>query len=133
MNEAELLLIHIAQSHLIQDKHFSMWRRQFDMYLDDEKVWRCRGRLHHADIPTSARYPVMLPRDHHLTRLVVLNAHTKVHHSGPKDNHNRKEVQILDSERTVPGENVIRKCNTCRRIEGPHYRVPPPPPLPDYL
>ena len=42
------------------------------------------------------------PRDHHLTRLVVLNAHTKVHHSGPKD---RNQVQILDSERTVPGEN----------------------------
>ena len=132
MNEAELLLIHIAQSHLIQDKHFSMWRRQFDMYLDDEKVWRCRGRLHHADIPTSARHPVMLPRDHHLTRLVVLNAHTKVHHSGPKDTITeiRSRYWIVRGRSLV--RMIIRKCNTCRRIEGPHYRVPPPPPLPDY-
>ena len=129
---AETVLIRSAQSRLPHEKCFPMWQRQFDMYLDDDKVWRCRGRLHHANVPPSAKHPVMLPRDHHLTRLIVLNPHVRVQHSGTKDT----LTEISSRYWIVRGQSLVRmliwKCVVCRRIEGPHYQIPPPPPLPDY-
>ena len=124
-------MIRIAQRRLPQEKHFLLWRRQFDMYLDDDKVWRCRGRIHHANIPQSVRHPVMLPRDHYFTRLIVLNAHTRVHHSGTRDTITeiRSRYWIVRGRSQV--RMLIRKCVVCRHKKGSHYQVPPPP-LPDY-
>ena len=108
----------IVQGQLTQEKHFPMWRRQFDLYLDDDKMWRCRGRLHHVNLPQSTRHPAMLPIDHHLTKLIVLNAHTRVHHSGTKDT----LTEIRSRYWIVRGRSLVRmlikRCVVCRRIEG---------------
>ena len=129
MNEAEQLLIHIAQSHLIQDKHFSMWNDDnltctslmTRRYGDAELVYIMQK------IPTSARHPVMLPRDHHLTRdRRVECSHKGTRYSGPEGYHNRNQVQILDSERTVPGEEDNKEMQYLSTYGRPMvmYRVP---------
>ena len=43
----------------------SDWRAQFMLYLDNEGVWRCGGRLGHSDLPYHTRYPILLPRTHY--------------------------------------------------------------------
>ena len=42
----------------------------------------CGGRLANADIPYSTKYPLLLPRDHPLTPLVINDAYKRILHNG---------------------------------------------------
>lgn len=44
---------------------------QLDLYLDDDLVIRCRGRLLNAVISSAAQNPVLLPKNTDLTRLII--------------------------------------------------------------
>ena len=48
-------------------------------------MWRCGGRLANAEIPYAVKYPILLPKSHPLTRLIVTQAHERVFHNGVKE------------------------------------------------
>ena len=79
---AEMLWIIESQTSLLKDKNFGNWKKQFGLFLGDNGIWRCQGRITNADIPYSTKYPIFLHKDHHLTRLFMLNAHQRVLHNG---------------------------------------------------
>ena len=44
--------------------------------LDEDGVLRCDGRLCYADcLPWETRYPIILPRNHWITMLIIKHAH----------------------------------------------------------
>jgi len=44
--------------------------------LDEDGVLRCDGRLRYADcLPWETRYPIILPRNHWITILIIKHAH----------------------------------------------------------
>ena len=92
-------------------------------------IWRCGGRLTNADLPYSTTHPVLLPRDHPLTALIVRNAHEHVQHNGVKET----LTELRTKYRIVRGRSLVRsivyRCTLCRRFEGPPCHAPPPPPL----
>ena len=51
-----------------------MWEKQFGLFEVDGLL-RCKGRLDNADIPYATRHPVLLCKQHHLTLLIVQDAH----------------------------------------------------------
>ena len=53
--------------------------------MDEKGVWRCAGRLLNADLPYSVKNPVLLPRNHPLTLLIIREAHERVFHNGAKE------------------------------------------------
>ena len=77
-------------------------------------------------------HPVILPREHHLTKLIVMKAHENVCHNGVKETLTdiRSNFWIIKGRSLV--RRLIHKCKVCLRYEGPHYQVPPPPPLPEF-
>ena len=40
------------------------------------------GRLHHASLPEDAKHQIILPKDHHVTNLIVRHYHFASGHSG---------------------------------------------------
>ena len=52
--EAERLWIISAQIILVQDQKFDTWKRQFSLFQYDRQIWRCGGRLHHANLSFSS-------------------------------------------------------------------------------
>ncbi|XP_068756946.1 uncharacterized protein [Montipora capricornis] len=49
--------------------------------LDEEGVLRCDGRLKCADcLPWETRYPIILPRNHQITKLIIKDSHEKNQH-----------------------------------------------------
>ena len=84
LNKAETLWIIEVQKELAKDDNFPQWRRQFDLFRDDDNVWRCRGRIQNANVSFSTKHPVLLPRTHFLTTLFVRRAHERVMHGGVK-------------------------------------------------
>ena len=60
-------------------------RKRSNLFLDEEGLWRCGGRLENADVPFHTKHPILVPRNHHLATLIVRQAHTRVLHNGVKD------------------------------------------------
>jgi len=50
--------------------------------LDEKEIMRLKTRLENSDsVPYDTRFPILLPRDHHITKLIILEIHDKIHHS----------------------------------------------------
>ena len=120
------------QRELVADKSFKHWQNQFDLFQDENGVWRCRGRIQNATVPYSTKYPILVYKDHHLAVLLVRNAHSRVLHNGVKETLTelRAKFWIVQGRSFI--KKIIHQCHVCRRHEGRSYHVPPPPPLPAF-
>ena len=127
--DAEKLWIVDSQQMLAEENKFPTWKNQFNLFLDDKGLWKCGGRLGNANLPYSTKHPILLPRYHPITLLIVWDAHRHVQHNGVKE--------TLTEVRTkcwiVKGRSLVRSTiYRCRRFEGAPYHGPPPPPLPTF-
>ena len=124
--------MHDTQRELVIQKDFHVLEQQLDLFTDDLGVWRCGGRLTESDLPYSAKYPIILPRDHYFTLLVIKQAHSRVLHNGVKETLTelRAKYWVVKGRSLV--KRIISKCVICRRHEGLPYKAPPPPPFPSF-
>ena len=51
-------------------------------FIDDQHLLRVGGRLQNSDVPDSLKHPVILPRRHHITRLIIEDVHCRNRHFG---------------------------------------------------
>ena len=103
---------------------------QFGLYLDDFKILRCRGRVNNSSLCLGAKNPILLPYNHHYVHLLILHVHRKLKHSGIGDTlaSIREQYWVLKGRQAV--KQIIRKCVTCKRMDGVAYPVVKPPDLP---
>ena len=129
---AEKLWIVQAQHDLVLQKDFDSLKRQFGLFLDEKGLWRCSGRLQNADLPFTAKHPILLPRKHPYTSLLVDDAHRRVSHNGVKET----LTEVRQRYWIVKGRSLVRaaihRCVTCKKHEGSPFSGPPPPPLPEF-
>ena len=130
--EAEEMWIRENQFSLALNSKFSTWKVQFGLFQDECGLWRCGGRLHHANVPFISKHPLLLDKKHHLAFLIVSEAHRRVQHNGVKET----LTEVRSKYWIVGGRSVVRlhihKCVTCRRFEGRPFCAPPAPPLPTF-
>ena len=131
-NKAEHFWILECQQTVGMDKNFKHWCRQLDLFRDETGLWRCKGRIQNAAVPYSTKHPILLPKNHHVTSLLVMEAHCRVLHNGVKETLTelRERFWIIRGRSIV--KKVIHQCRTCRRHEGAPYSAPRPPPLPKF-
>ena len=130
ITKAEFMWVRDAQRSVTESKNFGSHKQQFNLFKDDHGVWRCKGRLSNLEAPYEVKNPVLLPRDHQLTKLIVLEAHERVCHSGVK-----ATITEIRSKFWVPKirslvRRILHRCVLCKRLEGIAFKPPPPPPLP---
>lgn len=104
--------------------------RQLKLYLDDNGLLRCAGRIHNAPVEEDTKHPFLLPTHHSFTSLIVRDAHEKTFHAG----HNIT-ITSIQQRYWIPRirqcvKSLIRKCVKCIKISGTPYSAPDPPPLP---
>ena len=85
MEEAEQYWILDVQKSLRQIKKFESWRREFNLFTDRVGTLRCGSRLSLADLPYSAKHPILLDANHGFTTLVIRNCNKGVMHDGVKE------------------------------------------------
>ena len=102
---AETLLIREAQISLKAHKNFPVWERQLSIFVDNDGLLRCRGRIENdLDLPYSAKHLAILPGDHHLTTLYVRQAHARVLHNGIKETLAELRSQVW----VIKGRSVVK-------------------------
>ena len=104
--------------------------RQLKLYMDEQNILRCGGRIDNAPLSETTRYPYLLPTKHTFTTLVIMDAYFNQLHGGVNITvtHLRKTYWILKISQSV--KTILRKCVTCRKVIGKTYPKQDPPPLP---
>ena len=88
-------------------------------FLDKEGILRVGGRLKNAPLPEKAQHTIVLPKKHHISRLVVRRAHEF------QSGHSRKEyiLSLIRQKFWIVGarplvKRVLRECVLCKRLKG---------------
>lgn len=53
-----------------------------DPFVSDDGLLRVGGRLRRASLEYGEKHPVLLPKGHHVSKLIVRHYHSQVHHQG---------------------------------------------------
>ena len=127
--EAESMLIKMVQrdsfsqemQHLrhCNDEHIKVESKleKLSPFLDKEGVLRVGGRLTHAALHPHVKHPAILPRDSHLTSLLIKHYHERVYHQGRALTMNELRangIWILGCSKAVSSH--IYKCTRCRKL-----------------
>ena len=140
LNQAETLWIKTVQTmSFAKELEFLQIKRgtfpplyvtQFNLFRDEKQIIRCKGRVGKAPLSEKSKNPIFLPSKHRLTNLIIQDVHSKIKHSGIKDTLTtiRERFWIPRGREAV--KRILRKCVTCRRVEGVPYRQPQTPDLP---
>ena len=104
---------------------------QLNLYLD-EGIIRCKGRLAMAELPAETKFPILMPKKHPMTVILIREAHRAVAHMGMNATvaEIRRNYWIPQIRQCV--RKVLNTCVTCKRVQGKSFRTPMVPPLPEF-
>ena len=105
---------------------------QFNLFLDEHGIVRSKGRI---DKNVALKYhvvnPVLMPKHHHLTKLIIYYAHCSSMHMGLQSTLNFLRMHgfwILKARQAV--SSVLKECVVCKRYNAPSVKYPSPASLP---
>ena len=130
--QAEMLWIRHVQQEILKSDKYPQRRSSLGLYQDEEGILRCQGRIGMSSLPFDTRFPMLLPRSHYFTKLVILKCHDQVMHNGVAETlvQLRSRYWIVKGRQTV--KSIINKCVVCKKLEGRPYGTPPASQLPRF-
>jgi len=87
-------------------------------FIDQEDLIRVGGRLQQFTLPSQAMHQMILPPNHHFTKLVVSAEHTRLHHAGSQllTASLREQFWIPRIRNLV--KTTIHQCLTCYKFKA---------------
>ena len=129
---SESLWILESRTFLPLNRNFKQQCAQLGIIRDMNGILRCKGRLCNLSLLEAAKFPLWLPCDHHITRLIIRDCHHRVMHNGVRETLNKLRSRFW----LTKGQQVIRKqiynCVVCRRHEGKSSKVKPSLDMPEF-
>ena len=107
-----------------QHKATSEQVNQLGLRVDGNGILRCFGRFQqHED-----QQPIYLPKQHHLTSLLIMDSHRRVLHMGVASTlaEIRSRFWVPKGRQEVKKmiKKMIRSCNRCKRYSAKPYEQP---------
>ncbi|XP_049523124.1 uncharacterized protein LOC119452753 [Dermacentor silvarum] len=109
-----------AQLEVGQDLDKTSSIRDLHPFIDEKGVMRIRTRLQNAEVTYNEKTPVLLPSNHPVTRLVILQAHKTVLHGGVGDTLNELRARFWVPRVRQAVKRVLRKCVICAPVRAIH-------------
>ncbi|XP_014292602.1 uncharacterized protein [Halyomorpha halys] len=98
--------------------------RQLNPFVDEVGLVRVGGWIRISETPQDQNTPLLLPHDHHITRLVIDDIHLRHFHAGPT-----LTLSLLRSRFWVPRALKVIKSRTYRCTQCRKQRAQPKVPL----
>ena len=92
---------------------------KLDPFLDAAGLIRVGGRLRKTDWEETAKNPVVLPRKHHVTGLIIRHEHIKAGHAGRNHVLSNLRAKFWVPQGNAAVRHVISQCIHCKRGRGP--------------
>ncbi len=116
VNQAEIFWFKRAQMESFQDDMGQKCLENLNPMKDEDGLLRVDRRLRHAELPYESKHPVILPKEHPITKLVVRSVHEQLGH-GTGVEHTLCELRsrfwVLKGRRLV--REVLHHCQACKR------------------
>ena len=108
-----------AQNCLKQQENFDQLKVQFSL-IEEQGITKCVGRLTNSDLGIEAQKPIILPCDHKLTEMIIIECHAGIHHGGVRTTLTelRSRFWVPKGRQTI--KKVLWKCVTCKRCKLQH-------------
>ena len=131
IKEAEKVWIIDAQRMLEESADFEKVKIQLGIVVKNDLLV-CQGRLENSDLDSEAKYPIILPKEHRLTQLIVLDCHSKIHHMRVRATlaELRSRFWITKGRQFV--KKILKQCFRCRFMDCKPFNDPPTAALPDF-
>ena len=96
---------------------------QLRLFLDDDDVMRCRGRLENANVTRDTVYPILLPKKSVYTKLIIIAAHRRIMHGKT-----RATLACVREKFWTPNgiqvvKSIIRNCVTCIKAHAIKFLI----------
>ena len=130
ITKAEIFIIKAVQLNRFNDEYQCLNKKvpikktsplyKLDPYLDDNDVIRVGGRLRRGSFDVNLKYPVILPKDSHVTDLIMKHCHSKIHHQGRNITLNAiRSHGFWIVKGTTLVAKLLSNCVTCRKVRHP--------------
>ena len=130
VDKAETLWLKSCQKELVGKT--KQLNNTLGLFIDDDNLIRCKGRLNLSNLPINQRNPILLPVNNILSELFIRQAHAKALHGGCKDTltqlHNK--YWILKGRSVV--KQFLRTCILCNRLGSKPFKSRGSAQLPSY-
>lgn len=104
----------IAQEELKNEESFNQLKRAYGLEEKDE-ILRCCGRLGNSDLEIEAKEPIVLPKGHKFTQLVVKECHDTVMHSGVRSTLAKLRTKYWIPKGRQEVKKIISACLVCKK------------------
>jgi len=131
ISEAEKLWLIDAQLTLKSQQDFSKVKESLGIVLQGQFLV-CKGRLGNSDLPLEAKFPIILPKDHRLTELIIFECHKNAKHMKTAATLTEFRSRFWVSKGRQYVKKVLKQCLICRKFDGKPYHDPPSAPLPHF-
>ena len=130
LKQAEILWIRTVQadSFLSESSYLKKLQQatprriqQFQLFLDEDKILRCCGRLNNASFPVETKNPILMPIKNPIVDLLIGDTRQTVKHSSVDSTLTalRERFWILRGRQAV--KQVLRRCIICKKLDGLSY------------
>ena len=92
---------------------------RLDPFLDPNGLLRVGGRLRNSTLEYQEKHPKVLPKGHHVSKLIIRHFHEKVHHQGRQITSGAVREAgywVIGAHRTI--SSLIDSCVTCKKLRG---------------
>lgn len=91
---------------------------QLNLFIDENKIIRVRGKMNKLNASFAEKYPVLLPRNSVVISSIILDIHLRMRHCGVyKLLHQfRKEFYVTSAYSLI--KTVLGKCLVCKKVNG---------------
>ncbi|XP_078347357.1 uncharacterized protein LOC144632559 [Oculina patagonica] len=92
---------------------------KLDPFIDEDGILRVGGRLRRASLADNIKFPIILPRDSHATKLIIKHFHERTRHQGKGMTLNEIRSNgfwVVSGSSVVA--SLISSCVKCQRLRG---------------
>ena len=89
------------------------------LIMKEDRVMRVGQRISMTPTTADAKNPMILPKDHHITAILIRNVHEVIRHCGVEQvlSVTRKQFWIVNARATI--KKILRRCVHCQRQMAP--------------
>ncbi|XP_044594802.1 uncharacterized protein LOC123272167 [Cotesia glomerata] len=84
--------------------------------LDDNRILRVGGRIQHSSLSYNQKHPILLPKSHKITDLIIQREHINGLHSGVQSTLNNLHLNYWPIDGKNQTRKIIRQCVRCARV-----------------